>query len=240
MRGQPDFGAYQTKSTGATLADMADLAVRLGIIVEYDRRGDVVKLDDFESPVFRWESTPSLGGAIALDIAQVKSGAKSVKLSVNGTAGASPNIKSFFYPLGSLQLGAEISFCKPATTYKLRFEMSNYTGTAVYYGQAEILFNTGVLQIRKSDGTNIEVATGLTFRDDDFVFSPMKMVIDFLNNKYTRFLLANVEYDLSAHALSTASSTIKASSGVIITLIDTGASTADLWLDDFVFTQNEP
>ncbi|GAI87669.1 unnamed protein product, partial [marine sediment metagenome] len=52
--GQPDFGMYAAKETVASLADVGELAARLGSIVAQDRRGDVIFLEDFEAPILNW------------------------------------------------------------------------------------------------------------------------------------------------------------------------------------------
>ncbi|GAI56753.1 unnamed protein product, partial [marine sediment metagenome] len=52
--GQPDFGMYQIAKTIYRLADMGELAVRLGSIVTHDRRGDVIWMDNFDSGIAKW------------------------------------------------------------------------------------------------------------------------------------------------------------------------------------------
>ncbi|GAI49683.1 unnamed protein product, partial [marine sediment metagenome] len=66
-RGQPDYGSSAVKEVAGTLADMGELAARLSSIVEYDRRGDVVYLDDFEEPVLKWSPLAAGAGYIRLD-----------------------------------------------------------------------------------------------------------------------------------------------------------------------------
>jgi len=47
--GTPDWGVTASKKTIYSLHDMGELAVRLGSIVSFDRRGDVIFSDSFQN-----------------------------------------------------------------------------------------------------------------------------------------------------------------------------------------------
>ncbi|MBA7692260.1 hypothetical protein ES703_100823 [subsurface metagenome] len=129
-RGQPDFGQYQQKTVGATLADMGDLAVRLGSIVEYDRRGDIVLLDDFESPVLSWATT--LASPLAfmrLDSTNVKSGAQALQIRTDNIASDALYAYKALSTLGTLRLGAEISFSYLTATTSVVVFIHHFDGT---------------------------------------------------------------------------------------------------------------
>ena len=61
-RGLPDYGMYQSVALAAGMADMGELAARLGSINVYDRRGWTFWQDDFEAPVLRWDASFGRGG----------------------------------------------------------------------------------------------------------------------------------------------------------------------------------
>ena len=52
--GHPDYGGAAPLATVYTLQDLAELAARLGSIDVFDRRGNVLLLDDFESGIKKW------------------------------------------------------------------------------------------------------------------------------------------------------------------------------------------
>ncbi|GAH47647.1 unnamed protein product, partial [marine sediment metagenome] len=60
---------------------MGEIAARLGSIVTYDKRGDVVDFDNFEFPVLRWDINVVGSESYArLDSAQCRSGAQCMKM----------------------------------------------------------------------------------------------------------------------------------------------------------------
>ena len=61
-RSGPDWGLRGGKATVFPLTDMAELAARLRSIDVYDRAGDVIALDDFQSGIDQWEHSGSGSG----------------------------------------------------------------------------------------------------------------------------------------------------------------------------------
>ena len=109
--GQPDFGLYAVKKTVSGLADLGELAVRLGSIITFDRRGDIVWFDDFEGDVFKWERDPSgVDAAIIVSPEAARNGAFSAKLTTGNLADDHATILHHLpYPVTS-RVGFEISF----------------------------------------------------------------------------------------------------------------------------------
>ena len=52
--GYPDYGTQGPVSTVHSIQDLGELAVRLGSIVTFDRRGNVLWLDGFDSGIGAW------------------------------------------------------------------------------------------------------------------------------------------------------------------------------------------
>ncbi|GAH83946.1 unnamed protein product, partial [marine sediment metagenome] len=92
-RGQPDFGMYASASTIGSVSDLAELAVRLGSINIFDRRGKVIDFDDFEDVRKGWEFE-LLGGATAVRASTApKSGSQHWILTTGGAGGAFARIR---------------------------------------------------------------------------------------------------------------------------------------------------
>lgn len=240
-RGQPDFGMYAPKTTTASLADMAELAVRLGSIVSYDRRGDVIYLDDFEAAVIKFIISVSAGGAIVLDSTSVRSGFQAVKFTTAAAALNSALLRKWLSVVGSRRLGAEFHFSYPADTYTLSLSLAYYSSTTLYYGEVRLDFTDNTLKIIDGDGNWNTIAENLSLAKYYHQFTGLKLVADFSTNKYVRLLLGNTEYDVSAYSLETAASALKEGLGVFTQVFndDTGTA-ASLWIDDLIVTQNEP
>lgn len=239
-RGQPDFGMYAPKTVGATLADMGELAARLGSIDTYDRRGDIVLLDDFEGPVLKWVKALTAPTYIILDSTTVRSGSQAVKIHTRAVAGAAPGMNRTLFTLGSGRLGHEVHFSNPSATLRFRIYIDHHTGTEVRRAYAQINFTTGELRVTTLAGAAYTVATGLTFPSANFCFIPFKLVMDFDTNKYVRVLLGNVEYDISTIDIQIYGVGESAREVVVVEVYNNAAAEGEIWVDDVIITQNEP
>lgn len=240
-RGQPDYGAYQRKSTGATLADMGDLAVRLGSIVEYDRRGDIVALDNFEGTVLKW-NTPVIGvGTVALDATVMKSGSQAVKLHTDVAGDATSDLVKYFTALGVMRLGAEISFSDLTDGSDIFFGLSYWNGTSGYRAQLWFQHSSANLYAEGPvSGVWTLVANVGLIRTGETLWYPMKLVVDFVNHFYLRVLFSGAEYPIPTLALPTYGSVGGVYILSLFRLQNVVATNHNVWVDDFILTQNEP
>ncbi|MBA7581835.1 hypothetical protein ES708_23746 [subsurface metagenome] len=239
-RGQADFGMYAPKTVTSTLADMGELAVRLSSIVEYDRRGDVIYLDDFEEPVLKWSPLATGAGYVRLDNTRAKSGCQAVKLYTDIGGYADARITRFFSVFGVLRAGIEISFSTLSTGCNLSFLISYWDGTVGYQATVTFLGADKKLYITSPTGLDlVEVATIGRLRDET-LFYPMKLVADFIEHKYVRLLFGGNEYDISTLPIPTFGHTGGAYLLVNLTLTDVVAGGHNVWVDNFILTMSEP
>ena len=199
--GHPDWGISQPRKTVYPVTDLAELAARLGSINTFDRRGDTVWMDDFEDNINKWNYSGSgTGWAVALSTDQALHGAKSAKLTT-GNAVTNSTYIAKHHPLPvSSRLGLEISFTTDTSLSYIQFGLAYSTGTS--YREASIRYipgEPGSLQYKDETGIWTEFAT-TTLPDVQSLFHTIKIVADLSSHKYTRVLLDNTEYDLSAHA----------------------------------------
>jgi len=240
-RGQPDYGVYQPKKTGGTLADLGDLAVRLGSIVEFDRRGDIVYLDDFEDTVLKWSRLVAVGGSCLLNSDNVKSGSQAVKISTIANINSEVNLYKSFVILGTLLIGIEISICDLFPTQDFYFSYSYWDG---FVGRrARIWFNNATDTFYVDDtvrGNWTMIAHVQAMRRTEVLFYAIKLVVDFETNRYKRMLFAGKEYDLSGVVIPPAVLAGGEYFQVTVNISNTAAAAGDVWVDDFILTQNEP
>lgn len=240
-RGQPDFGMYAPKTTVGSLSDMAELAVRLGSIDSYDRRGDVILLDDFEGTVLKCITGGMAGSAVALDATSVRSGSQAVKLTLAAVAASEVWIRKDTPVLISLRIGIEISFSVPATTYTFHIISYHYDGTNEVRGQCRLDFNAKELRIWDNALGWVLIASGLNFISVNHTYHTIKLVCDFSTSKFVRVMLNGTDYDISAYTLRSALSVTVPILRVEPTVVDNGGGiAASIWLDDLIFTMNEP
>jgi len=240
-RGTWDYGVYQTKRVGATLADMADLAVRMGSIVEYDRRGDIVSLDDFENTIIKWVGFIVGAGAIALDSTTAKSGSQSLKITTGVLGGNRTIIRKSLITLGTLKVGAEISLCSLQAGCDFYLAILYWDGTIGR--RANIWYDHSLTTFFVEDtvaGNWTFVANVGAMRAGEHLFYPMKLVADFTTNLYARFLFGGAEHPIDTIVIPPIVLAGAPYFRADIEVRNILAASEDAWVDDFIFTQNEP
>ena len=238
--GQPDFGLYAAKEVVAGLADLGELAARLNSIVTFDRRGDVVDLDDFEGGVLRWTTYSFSGnGYVRLDSTSPKSGSQGVKLHTYDILEDYASLYRSINILASKRIGHEISFSTLSTDCNYRSEIDYCDGVSRYYGRVKVDPVLKKLYIYVPDLDWVEIGDTGTLISKALFFITVKLVIDFTTAKYARLIFGPTEYDISAYSLRSA---VVTGPQLIINcaLYNRASVGGDVWLDDFILTQNEP
>ncbi len=133
--GQPDFGMYSLASTIHKIADMGELGVRLGSIDTFDRRGDIVFLDDFEGGIQKWDVLVSgLLGSLDVSTAYARNGMCSAELVAGSNLEHRARmVKATPYIVRS-RFGLECSFIVPVITDQVNITLGIYTGTHYILG----------------------------------------------------------------------------------------------------------
>lgn len=186
----------------------AELAARLGSIVTYDRRGDVVWFDDFQSGLAAWTKTKGGTGADAYITADnAKRGAFCCKMISGKDEGRYMSITHYGGGLVFSKLGVEISFTLNLFITELRVPFIYYDGTNWYDTDIRLYPMDRELKYKGSDALYHSFATLIKLDTTQYVFHTLKYVIDLPNGKYNRVLLDNIVYDLSDIALKKRTST---------------------------------
>lgn len=241
MRGQADYGALAAKEVSASISDMGEVAARLGSIVTYDKRGDVVDFDNFEGPSLKWNtSATGAGSAIYLDSTYIKSGSQSVRLKTGNILNGAALIVKNIAVLSSLKLGVEVSFNLASLANDLRIWLSYYSGAVLVEAGLKFDLTNGILYIQDSAGNWKELATGLVLSTEPFIFHTLKLVADFATGYYKRLLFNFTEYDLSEAMYRGADLTTAPQIRTSIQLVAKDSVGGSLWIDDAIWTQAEP
>lgn len=239
--GQPDYGAYASKKVLASLSDMGELAVRFGAIPSVDRKGSIILQDDFESPVFKWNTFSNLGSLAILSSESVKSGSQAVKLTT--TAGATDfiRISRTFYAIGQEPQGIELSFSDQSQDSKLFVKVTYHDGTNRHRAWFYIDFSTKKGYVQVTDGGSYEeFSDSLGFIQSIMTYHPLKIVLDFSNDKYVRAIIGSIEYDLSSYAIPEAASIQSPSILIDLESVNvSGSGTTLIYLDDVIYTTDE-
>lgn len=239
--GQHDFGMYAAKKTLGSIADNAELAARLGSIVTFDRRGDVLWWDDFEDNAAKW--TPDYvpaGGTWALSAVRALLGGNSGALGTAAAIGATAEVvRAVFYPVAS-KVGYEIAFNLPLGGYPIVFRIRiddrvDSTDFLIRYN-----YNTSVLELETTLGVVVVIDPAFVLRTAGTGFHILKLVIDMTTLMFVKLILDDYTFDISAYAGNRIGAPV--ATGINLYALATSALAAGIimYLGHCIFTQNEP
>lgn len=240
-RGQPDYGMYAVTETIASLSDVGELAARLGSIVTYDRRGNVVDFDNFEEPVLRWGTTLVGTGSYArLNSDYPKSGSQCLILHTPDEASGEAAIYKALAIQGSKKLGMQISFCDLDEDCDLILEILFNQDNTRHYCRIKIDTTALKIYLWDSSGGYVEVGDFPELYKLAGAYHTLKIVAGFNTDYYMRFLLDQEQYDISSYAMATGHSVISDCISLAVRNMNRAALGGGVYIDDYVFTQAEP
>lgn len=220
---------------------LAELAARLGSIVTFDRRGDVIWLDDFEDNIDKWyQLATGTGAAIALSTGAARNGAKSAKLTTGDAVGNGSYIARYLpYPALS-KIGLEFSFALGSDIDYIWLYMRLYDGTQRHTGEIRYNAQSDTLEYTDSAGSQITLASSLDLAELDHMFHTVKLVIDYTDNTFARLILDNVEHDMTGFGLRSISDTPAPRLELAMGIVNNATGNHYAYVDDAIITQNEP
>lgn len=226
-----------------TSTDIAELAARLGSPVTFDRRGNVIWYDSFENGLHKWELDVAAGGSIISSAEAARTGGLSCKMTCPNGLGdlATINHYSGFPVLSSL--GFEISSTVAPHTGLIAWQLiladgTNNIGALVVWSWAD-----HTLTVYAATGNFVFARLVYIYPSTAtrFCFHTAKLVADFVNRKYLRFILDHEIYDLSMYDLTLALMPVEAH---LMTTFEIANRTLGenpiVYADDAIITQNEP
>lgn len=242
MKGAPDWGLTAAKTTLAPVTDLGELAARLGSIVTFDRRGDVVWIDDFEDGALKWAlTTVGAGSVLEANADRARSGGNCVHAKPDNNSGDYCNM-AMFAPYSSLsKYGFEISFTLNDGPIGYIVRLHIYDGTNRQ--ESAIKLDRANKEILYLDSTNdwIKIADITNPNPNTRLFSTVKLVTDFENEKYVRAIFNSVEYDLSTHSTYKVADVTGYHMQIEFKVLEkAGVGDDDVYIDDAIITQNEP
>jgi len=235
---------YTTKYKMATVfgnIDSGELAARLGSINTFDRRGDTIWMEDFNSPVLTWsQSEIGAGSAVVLTADEKFRGSQSVSLTAGPAARRYGMIKHGINPLRIGKLGLEISVRpSPFDSY---IQISIDIDDAINHYVSILRYDTtdGTIDIWDGDPDWTSVPGAHRISPLFHSFSPFKFVIDTSTGKYVRAMLGRTQWDLSSYSMQSTALGPYQTCLIVIYNEAQGAAAATAYVDGVIVTQNEP
>lgn len=238
--GGPDWGTAGPIGTIFTIEDLGELAARLGSIVTFDRRGNVVYMDDFEDGVELWglSGLPIPGDRVwTADAA--RSGAFSCKLLTIADEDATVTIhRPVSYPALS-KFGLKVSFSYGAYWKYIEFWMQHFIGKRMYKAYIRYDYDNALFEYLDSGGDYQEAIPEINIFADKRLFNTLKLVVDISTNEYSRLLVNNKFVDLTGKALDWEASDVPPNVNSLVVLQTRSDDVAYAYVDDIIITQNE-
>lgn len=246
--GLPDYS--QPKPVGQvpvgpihTLSDMGELAARLGSPITHDRRGDVIWIENFEGQFDsgRWQKSGTGDYTIEQSAITSRNGTFSCRLLTDTDEDDYCRLLRYSpYPVLG-HIGLELSFTLPLNFKYIQIEMHLYDETNIIAARIRYHLQDKKIEFVNSDNAWADLATEVNLLSHNTLslWHTMKLVADFDNRQYTRFILDSTEYDMSDFGINAASNTTYAHLLTYIYAYNYSA-TAPVYIDDVICTQNEP
>lgn len=240
-RSVPDFAEYAPKGFLYRNIDPTELAVRLGSVNTFNRSGDVIFQDGFESGLAAfYDTAPGVDAETDITPLTARNGGFSC-LMISGLSDEGNTLVGKFlaYPF-LCKMGFEVSFSYPSTGIQIYIALMIYTGTERLLGI--LVIEPASKRIRYYNGdvvwptllSNINPAVGAQW------FNTIKLVIDFENRIFDKVFINKDVYDISAYDLHIANSTAAPLVDTEVYIFPTTDVNRTLYIDDWIMTINEP
>lgn len=239
--GQPDFGMYGQKTTVFALSDMAELAARLGSIVTFDRRGDVVWLDDFLYDMNNWTLVNSSSETATWVTTESLYSGHSVKLLANTDPTTLVGIiRKNPLPVDT-RIGIEFAFLPNANVQRVRLLITLYDGATSYSVDVYITLNAQTITYYDDGGNYVVLASGVKLIQDGTCWHFFKLVLDLETKAHVRLLVDNVEYSMAGLGIKSAASASTPTLEVTVEQVANNAAAGPAcYVTNIICTQNEP
>jgi len=238
--GQRDWSNIGAEATVAGLSDLAELAARLGSPVTFNREGNVLLRDTFESGMGRWSPTGIAPYEIEIVAEWSRYGGYSLKFDVAAASGKYGLIDTYLpYPVKS-KYGLEFSLRLNGYINIVYVWMVFYDGAQNQQYQIYAYPNTEKLQLIDGTAGAVTFADPWVIRNAGLSWHTFKLVADIKNQYYRRLIVNDVEYDLTAYRPATVTSALASHVFLRLQFYGSNSGAGVAYLDDIIFTQNEP
>jgi len=232
---------YAALENMGNLVDYGELAARLGSVVTFNREGNIVFWDNFENTPLKWDILKTIGTETAKYAKESSlSGGQSVKMSTVADISSDVTIERYFPIFCEKKQGIEAAIKgseTPAVIYFLFWMV--YKGLN-YYFRIKIDSNANVLQYYDNNPYWVTFEDNLGLAQADYLFHHFKLVIDLETKRYVRFIMDRREYTIDDGVYTWSAGNENDYFRASIMLKNVSASVCDIYVDNFVLTQNEP
>jgi hypothetical protein len=216
---------------------LAELAARLGSIDTFDRRGNVLWMDDFENGIEEWIADN--GSNFAWSSSRHRTGGFCAKM-WTASITDSHNTMGTYIPFSVIsKMGFEFSFIRDENLKVIYLEIWFLSGSTRTDVEVRWTAATQTWAYWGADELWHDLSPTMNFFED-FPVHIVKLVADFVNSKYVRLIADNVVYDMTnVGAYNAATSVGPYVVTPYIRIENNPDVSTTVYVDDVIVTQNE-
>jgi len=226
-------------------------AVEPRLISSISRTGRVYWQDDFEAYTSALtEKWAQVSGTIALDTTTPFRGKSCAKLTTGNVAGNEAKMEKFLGALPKGRFGYELWFKSVAGVANIRYlnlYFQYYDGAKKHVFAVRWIGTLTTLQQKwqyfDSTGSYVDIPNGAQkprVESTDTVWHHVKLIGDFLGAKYVKLICNDKTFPLSTIPEYNTSDTTEPSLRLIASIVTETATAISLYIDDVIFTDQEP
>jgi len=238
--GAPDDSNILSPEGLQRVDDLAELAARMGSIVNYSRSGNIWLLEDFEGDISKWrtQTGPAAGEVVVCD-ERVYSGNISLKMETG--VGVDPYAYLAKWmpvpPISRIGLATTFSFADDIEY--LHWEVNFTEGLLAYHFRVQYWPVAGRLTFNDPAWGFIEFALPGPMDTTQPTFHSGKLVVDMLTKEYIGFWFDNTGYDLTGKVGPTTAFAFAPISEFVLYAEAVNPGPAFCYLDNVILTYNE-
>lgn len=239
--GQRDWSNIGADKIVHGMDDMAELAARLGSLVTFNREGNVVFLDSFESGLGAWYTWGlGDGDSVETSAAWSRTGGYCALLTNDAKKPNTTRMFTSSHYLAPSKIGCEFTLAFDNHIKYLYVYIDHYDGSGQHafnfrYDHPDktlaIYTTTGYVTI--IDPTNLVTWDGYRFHD-------VKLVVDLATDQYVRLIINNTEYNLEQYTAKTFTPAGGPYFDFWISVTGNETNVSHVYVDNVILTQNEP
>jgi len=204
MPDSPDYSKYLPGSSRFSLQDMGELAARLGSPDTFDRRGEVIWMDDCRHGLGAWlYNTWGTGGEIYVDSHFSLFSGYEIVMIAGATDILAAQLQKFLAFYYVKRIGGEIGVGFETDFSGYYMQLKQDDGVKELRATFRIDPTTKAYMIRDADAGYVTIDNYVTIQHAYGFFLPIKLVCDFETEKYCRLIINDREYDLTDYTLTT-------------------------------------
>lgn len=221
--------------------DDAELAARLGSKNTFDRLGRVLFIDGFNENITNWGTASSGEGSyICRSTDTPHKGASCAYLRAGSDSLRYATLIKTFYTPTNTKIGVEWNLSGKSSIEYIQLECAVFDGTRKYENRVRLNYSSDDIEIWTASGTTAIPDNSFSFVENEFYYIPVKLTIDPTTNHYDKLRVAYKTWDLSDYVPYDRSNSSGPFIQNSITVFSISGNNAEIRIDSFILTQDEP